>query len=360
RAMRIARAPESDPDQNPLPVDELAAKIPLDSLPFTTARVNDFEEFESGTTHRSSSTNPLITALGRADDDTLCLFTLNWAESGPHFVVSGPPGSGKTNLLHAAVLAAAQTRSPEQVRFLLVDFSGRSLTALGKLKHTLARVTDPRELDEQLAYLKAEMEAFAARGRENGAPLPRTVIVIDDYDLAGEMLALSGNALRDLRDHARLHGDYGLHIWVAGYLERTGDPLIKHLLLKRSGFGMSVKDSLHNLNVRTSHLPNEVLPEGRAYFAQHTAIRVIQTALAENPALYVNRINEQFWAFAGRAQWMTQPSPAPEHPTEVPPPASPLDIDTAGLIEDLLGDQPPSNPDAPPKSAKTGKRSKKL
>ena len=47
------------------------------------------------------------------------------------------------------------------------------------------------ELDEQLVYLKAEMEHSAARGRENGTPLPRTVIVIDDYDLAGEMLAAS-------------------------------------------------------------------------------------------------------------------------------------------------------------------------
>ena len=352
RAMRIARAPETDPEQNPLPIDELAAKIPLDSLPLTTARPPSFEpELDK------PSPNAIVTALGRSDDDTLSLFTLNWAESGPHFVVSGPPGSGKTNLLHAAVLAAAQVRSPEQLRFLLVDFSGRSLGALGKLKHTLARVTDPRELDEQLAYLKAEMDYFVGRGRENGTPLPRTVIVIDDYDLAGEMLALSGNALRDLRDHARLHGDYGLHIWVGGYLERTGDPLIKHLLLKRSGFGMSVKDSLHNLNVRTSHLPNDTLPEGRAYFAQHTAIRVIQTALVENPALYVNRINEQFWAHAGRAQWITLPAAEPEHPTEVPPaPASPLDIDTAGLIEDLLSPPPP---DSPPKETKAGKRSKK-
>jgi hypothetical protein len=106
--------------------------------------------------------------------------------------------------------------------------------------------------------------------------------------------------------------------------------------------------------VRTSHLPNEVLPEGRAYFAQHTAIRVIQTALVENPALYVNRINEQFWAGSGRAHWTTQPSAPPETQIETHmATAAPLDIDTAGLIEDLLA--PP-----PPKSQKAGRKSKKI
>jgi len=323
RALRIARAPEADPEQNPLPIDELATKIPLDSLPLPTP------------------SRQFVTPLGRCDDDTLSLFALDWAESGPHFIVTGPPGSGKTNLLYAAVLSAAQTRSPEQLRFLLVDFSGRSLGALGTLKHTLAHVTDTRALDAQLAYLKAEMDAFAARGGANGTPLPRTVIVIDDYDLASEMLSLSGNALRDLRDHARLHGEYGLHIWVAGYLERTGDPLIKHLLLKRSGFGLSAKDSLHSLNVRTSHLPNDLLPEGRAYFAQHSHIRVVQTALAENPALAVNRINEQVWAGAGRAAWATQPSALSDAHAATEHDAG-LAIDTAGLIADLLSTPPPN------------------
>jgi DNA segregation ATPase FtsK/SpoIIIE, S-DNA-T family len=339
RALRIARPPEADPEQNPLPIDELNAHIALDSLPLPTF------------------SRQIVTPLGRCDDDTLSLFTLDWAESGPHFIVTGPPGSGKTNLLHAAVLSAAQTRSPEQLRFLLVDFSGRSLNALGKLKHTLARVTDPHELDEQLAHLKAEMESFVARGRENGTPLPRTVIVIDDYDLAGEMLSLSGETLRDLRDHARFHGDYGLHVWVAGYLERTGDPLMKHLLLKRSGFGLSAKDSLHSLNVRTSHLPNDLLPEGRAYFAQHSHIRVVQTALVENPLLTVNRLNEQIWADAGHAAWTVGKPLQPEYHAENGAARNDaLEIDTAGLIEDLLT-PPPTSSSA--KGAKTGKRSKK-
>ena len=33
-----------------------------------------------------------------------------------------------------------------------------------------------------------------------------------------------------------------------------------------------------------------IMPEGRAYFAQHNQIAVVQTALIENAALAVNRL----------------------------------------------------------------------
>lgn len=325
--------------QSPAPIEELPAKIPLYLLPETSGR----------TRHH------IVTPLGRNDDDSLSPFVLDWWDMGPHFIVTGPPGAGKTNLLQAAVLSAARQYSPDDVRFLLVDFNGRSLRALRDLKHVIRRVTDVIELEAQLKHLNSEMNAFYTQTKDqlddpiNPPAVPATVIVIDDYDLTSETLTQSYGLLTQLRDHVRLHSELGLYVWAAGYLERTGDPLIKQLLLKRSGFGFAVKESLHKLNVRTTGLPSDSMPDGRAYFPQGNEISVVQTAYIDNPVETVNQINDKWSAFE-RARWrnpasreaiMQTPSPANgERPAESDGSgSSSLGIDTAGLLEDLLGGQ---------------------
>lgn len=328
--------------QSPAPITELPTQIPLSALPM--APIVDETR--------------IMTALGRRDDDALSVFSLDWWESGPHFIVTGPPGSGKTNLLHTAILSAARKYPPEDLRFLLVDFNGRSLRALDQLKHVIWRVTDVIDLQAQLLNLRSELNAFYAQWRGHDKSgldalsfyVPKTVIVFDDYDATSEALNTNSDLLRQLRDHIRLHSEFGLHIWVAGYLERIGDPLIKQLLLKRSGFGLSIRDSLHNLNIRTTDLPGEVMPDGRTFFAQHNAIEVVQTAYVENPRLFVNRINEQIWTDHVHAKWYNPASKSEvlhrddlvqgpvDRPTEANDDFS-LDIDTEGLIDDLLGGQ---------------------
>jgi hypothetical protein len=181
------------------------------------------------------------------------------------------------------------------------------------------------------------LNAFHEQWREQrAANLPKTVILIDDYDVAAEVLGAQGALLQQLRDHLRLHSELGLHLWAAGYLERTSDPLIRQLLLKRSGFGLTVRESLHPLNIRTVGLPAEPMPEGRAYFVEHNTIQVIQTALVENPAQMVTHINEAMWPQAERAHWLYGAG----QPLEPPAPAaddSSLTIDVQGLLDDLLG-----------------------
>jgi hypothetical protein len=84
------------------------------------------------------------------------------------------------------------------------------------------------------------------------------------------------------------------------------------------------------------------MPVGRAYFAQHSAIQVIQTAWVENTQLYVNRVNGQIWGSEGRAWWLHQANgtkalPKPSLREKLAGRLGDLDIDTPGLIEDMLG-----------------------
>jgi S-DNA-T family DNA segregation ATPase FtsK/SpoIIIE len=355
-----ARRTPTEQTQNPAPIGELPLKIPLNSLPLA---------IPSPSLQATSPPNPLsasregeerghiLTTLGKLDDDRLQTFRLDWTEDGPHFVVAGAPGTGKTNLLQAAVLSAAGAYSPQDLRFLLVDFSGRSLRALDGLKHVMARVMDATALEAQLSPLEAALENITP-------DMPHTVIVIDDYDATSEtLLASGGQALKRLRDLARLPNEAGVHFWVAGYMERTGDLLLRQLLLHRSGFGLCSRESLGVFGIRTNQLPAEIMPEGRAYFAQHNQIAVVQTALVENAALMVNRLNQQVWGDID-VHTLRQKNPHPYPPPyrgegekreslSLPPTEDvdrseenglpPLEIDTAGLIADLMNASPPES-----------------
>ncbi|MEO8394126.1 MAG: FtsK/SpoIIIE domain-containing protein, partial [Chloroflexota bacterium] len=330
---RLRGLPDIFAAQAPAPIRELPLVIPLNSLP---------EE------RQPSGASPVITAMGRRDDDPLSVFQFNWWENGPHLIVTGPPGSGKTNLLYTAAFSAARRYSPTDLRFLLVDFGGRSLRGLDGLKHVIARVTDTTDLRTQLTHLQNELNTFSAQARrDESATFPATIIMIDDYDLTSE--AVSSEMLAQLRDHVRLHSDFGLYIWVGSYLERTSDPLIKQLLLRRSGFGLNRRESLQKLNVRTTNLSADAMPEGRAFVLLGNQIDVVQIAIVNNMSEYVQQINGT-WRAHDRADWRNPASDQQLRQSGGAAPAnsgasvkassgggSGVDIDTQGLIDDLLG-----------------------
>ncbi|MBK8033556.1 MAG: hypothetical protein IPK17_29470 [Chloroflexi bacterium] len=288
--------------RSPQPLRPLPAVIPFESLP-------------------PIPEERLSTPLGWIDDDALSVFTLDWREHGPHFVAIGPPQSGKSNLLRAAVLSAARQLPPDRLRFVLVDFTTRSLTALAPLKHVAALVDTPTALEAVVTTLEGDLKMT-------------TVLVIDDYDFFSDALISHGPLMRRLRDVVKLHSGGGLHVWAAGYLEHASDPLIKYMLLRRCGFGLMLRESLQAIHLRITQLPVEAMPEGRAFFVRHNSVSIVQTALVSQPEHWVTTINQQ-WSDHAPATLAVPAAPPVARVT--PPPAADLGIDVAGLIDDLFG-----------------------
>lgn len=87
-------------------------------------------------------------------------FALDLRTDGPHALVGGTTGSGKSEFLQAWVLALAAAHSPQRVSFLFVDYKGGSAFAdCVDLPHTVGLVTDlsPHLVRRALTSLRAEL-----------------------------------------------------------------------------------------------------------------------------------------------------------------------------------------------------------
>src|SRR6202012_2027960 len=85
---------------------------------------------------------------------------LDLRADGPHALVGGTTGSGKSELLQTWILALAAAHSPQRLSFLLVDYKGGSaFRDCVALPHTVGLVTDlsPHLVRRALTSLAAEL-----------------------------------------------------------------------------------------------------------------------------------------------------------------------------------------------------------
>jgi S-DNA-T family DNA segregation ATPase FtsK/SpoIIIE len=154
--------------------------------------------------------------------------SIDLVADGPHGLIAGTTGSGKSELLRSLVASLAAAYPPEQLAFVLVDYKGGSaFDACAALPHVAGMVTD---LDEHLGAraltcLEAELRYREARLREAAVsdvteyqrlgpaePLPRMVIVIDEFAaLAADLPDFMG-ALVDIAQRGR---SLGVHLVLA-------------------------------------------------------------------------------------------------------------------------------------------------
>ncbi|MFD0630445.1 FtsK/SpoIIIE domain-containing protein [Catenulispora yoronensis] len=155
--------------------------------------------------------------------------------TGPHGMIIGATGSGKSELLRTLVLAMAVRNDPEILNFVLVDFKGgATFLGLDKLPHTSAVITN---LADELPLVKRmytalhgelvrRQELLRAAGnhaslrdyeaaRSSGAalaPLPSLFLVVDEFS---ELLAAHAEFLELFVMIGRLGRSLGVHLLLA-------------------------------------------------------------------------------------------------------------------------------------------------
>jgi S-DNA-T family DNA segregation ATPase FtsK/SpoIIIE len=167
----------------------------------------------------------LETVVGTTADGPL---TLDLVADGPHGLIGGTSGAGKSELIQALVAGLVAYQSPRDLSLMFIDFKGGSASEVFKdLPHISGRVTD---LDESLALraqvsLRAELRrrvslfsdlsakdmADLRRLHPDQAP-PSLVIVIDEFATLVKQLP---EFVADIIDIAQRGRSYGVHLLLA-------------------------------------------------------------------------------------------------------------------------------------------------
>jgi S-DNA-T family DNA segregation ATPase FtsK/SpoIIIE len=154
---------------------------------------------------------------------------------GPHGLLIGATGSGKSELLRTLVLGLAITHPPRSLNFALVDFKGgATFTRLDRLPHTSAVITNLVEelhlVDRMTDALNGELlrrqELLRAAGnfsslrdyekaRAAGAPLdevPTLLVIVDEFS---ELLSAKPDFIDTFVQIGRVGRSLGVHLLLA-------------------------------------------------------------------------------------------------------------------------------------------------
>ena len=191
---------------------------------------------------------------------------IDFVNDGPHAVVVGTTGSGKSEFLRTLIMSISLRHSPEDVNFILIDYKGgAAFDSCANLPHVVGVITD---LDAGLAErvlvsLEAELRYREQQLRDDvSMHLPRLMVVVDEL--------------------AALKDDVPHFIGSLAHIAQRGRSLGLHLVVatQRPGSALSA-DVLANANIRLAlrvqsvHDSSEVTGSGvAASFSRDTPGRV--------------------------------------------------------------------------------------
>lgn len=175
-------------------------------------------EFAEGSmVEKEGGASGLAVPIGRGSGGPTVVDLVN---DGPHAVVVGITGSGKSELLCTWIAALASSHGHDRVTFLLADFKGGTAFApLATLPHVTGVITDldgtgsRRAVESLRAELRRREAEIAAAGAADIADprvdLPRLVIVVDEF---AALLQEHGDLAAVFTDVAARGRALGMHL----------------------------------------------------------------------------------------------------------------------------------------------------
>lgn len=233
--------------------------------------------WECANTHKS-----MAAPIGVKAKNEVVSLDIHEKAHGPHGLVAGTTGSGKSEILQSYILSMSTLYHPYEVGFVIIDFKGGGMANqfLG-LPHLMGTITniDGKQIERSLMSIKAELlkrqryfsEAevnhidryiMKYKNGEVERPLPHLIIIVDEF---AELKAEHPNFMKELISTSRIGRSLGVHLILA---TQKPSGQVNEQIWSNSRFKLCLKvQSMEDSNeMIKSPLAAEILEPGRAYF----------------------------------------------------------------------------------------------
>lgn len=211
----------------------IVSQIPENITFYDMYQIQSAEELHAAERwEKSQSHKTLAVPLGVRGNEEYVYLNLHEKAHGPHGLVAGTTGSGKSEIIQSYILSLAVNFHPYEVGFLLIDYKGGGMAGLFKnLPHLLGTITnlDGTESKRAMASIKSELKRrqriFSQYGVnhingynklfKNGEakiPIPHLFLISDEF---AELKKEQPDFMAELISTARIGRSLGVHLILA-------------------------------------------------------------------------------------------------------------------------------------------------
>ena len=278
---------------------EITSYIPRSVTFFEMYGVEDPGELEIGRRWRESQSHrSLAVPVGMRSADEAFILNLHEKAHGPHGVIAGTTGSGKSELIQSYILSLAVNFHPYEVGFLLIDYKGGGMAdLLGSLPHHMGTITnlDGAGSMRALVSVKAELSrrqqifrsfqvnhinGYMRLFKEGTAdePIPHLFVISDEF---AELKKEQPDFMKELISAARIGRSLGVHLILA-----TQKPagVVDEQILSNSRFRicLKVQHALDSKEILGTPDAADITLPGRAYIqvGNHEVYELFQSAMS--------------------------------------------------------------------------------
>ncbi|MFV0633479.1 FtsK/SpoIIIE domain-containing protein [Demequina sp.] len=206
--------------------DALARRMAAHAHVTTVPAHVDWAQVEGAASHAprlASGRRSLTVTVGQGPDGPVCI---DLDRDGPHLLVAGTTGAGKSVALELLVSALALLHGPADLSIALIDFKGGAgLRTCFDLPHVSGVLTDldaglsarvtsalAHELASRKAALAKQDLSSLSQWEERGGAPPRLLVVVDEYQ---EIASRHAAFLPEMARLAAQGRSLGLHLVLA-------------------------------------------------------------------------------------------------------------------------------------------------